>query len=54
MLDLGKYAGSILGAWGATLALLGILVVLTVVQSRKARRMLDAAQARRDEKGKQG
>jgi heme exporter protein D len=54
MLDLGKYAGSILGAWGATLALIAFVVALTIMQSRKARRMLDAAQARRDEKGKQG
>ncbi|MEJ1999675.1 MAG: heme exporter protein CcmD [Maritimibacter sp.] len=51
MLELGKYAGAVFGAWGATLALMAVLVVLTVLQSRKAKRLLDAAEARRKGKG---
>lgn len=50
MPELGKYAGAIMGAWGATLALVAFLVALTMIQSRKAKRLLDAAEARRKSK----
>jgi len=46
MPELGKYAGAILSAWGVTLALLALLVVMTWVQARKAKRELEAIEAR--------
>ena len=51
MPELGKYAGAILGAWGITLALIALLIVLTWVQSRAAKRKHDEIEARR--KGKE-
>jgi len=50
MPELGKYAGAVLGAWGITLALLAALIAFTWVQSRKAKRLLDAIEARRKAK----
>lgn len=47
MPELGKYAGAVIGAWGVTLALLALLILLTWVQSRAARTKLDAIEARR-------
>jgi len=47
MLDLGKYAGAILGSWGITLGLLAVMVVLTWVQARRAKRKHDEIEARR-------
>ncbi|MEM6323169.1 MAG: heme exporter protein CcmD [Pseudomonadota bacterium] len=47
MPDLGKYAAEVLSAYGVSLALLGFIVVLSVVQAKLTRRRLDAAQARR-------
>ncbi len=47
MLELGKYAGAIFGAWGITLALLAILIGVSWVQSRAARRKHDEIEARR-------
>jgi heme exporter protein D len=46
--DLGKYAVSVLGAYGVTLALLALLVGATWLRSRAVRRRLAAAEARRD------
>ena len=47
MLELGKYAGAILGSWGITLGLLGALVAFTWVQARNAKRKHDEIEARR-------
>ena len=47
MPELGKYGGAVLGSWGVTLALLAGLILLTWVQSRKAKAKLDAIEARR-------
>jgi len=47
MPELGKYAVSIYAAWGATLGLMAALILFTWWQSRRARRLLDAAEARR-------
>jgi len=44
MPDLGKYAGDVLLAYGATLVLLGGLIVLTWVQSRRRRAALEKAE----------
>lgn len=40
MTDLGKYAGTVLGAWGATLVLISVLVVLSLLRARRVRREL--------------
>jgi len=45
--DLGKYATTVLSAYGISLALLAIIVALSLWQSRRMKRMLDAAEARR-------
>ncbi|WP_312530143.1 heme exporter protein CcmD [Paracoccus sp. (in: a-proteobacteria)] len=42
MIDLGKYTGVVLSAYGATAFLLIALVVQTVVANTKARRALEA------------
>lgn len=47
MPELGKYAGAILGSWGITLLLLAVMVALTWMQAKTARRKHDAAEARR-------
>ena len=51
MLDLGKYAGAVLSAWGVTLALLALVIVMSWLQSRKAKRELEAIEARRKAQG---
>jgi heme exporter protein D len=47
MPDLGKYAVEVLAAWGASLALLAVLVALSLWRARAVRRALEAAEARR-------
>lgn len=44
MPDLGKYAATVLGAYGATILLLLGLVALTWAQSRRARARLEEAE----------
>ncbi|MEO8244571.1 MAG: heme exporter protein CcmD [bacterium] len=46
MPDLGKYADTVLGAYGAALVLLAALVVVTVWQGARMKRALDAVEAR--------
>ena len=46
MPDLGKYGATVLGAYGATLALLVLLVLVTVWQGRRMKRALEAVEAR--------
>ena len=41
MIELGKYAGTVLGAWGVTLVLLAGIVVQSVLRNRRARRALE-------------
>ena len=45
--DLGKYAATVLWAYGVSLALLLIIVWLSVWQARRMKRRLDAAEERR-------
>ena len=54
MPDLGKYAASVLGAYGAALVCLAGLVIVTVVRARRVRRQLQAAEdeARRGRDGR--
>ena len=46
MPDLGKYAVTVLSAYGISLALIAGLIVLSLVQSRRARRQLENAKRR--------
>lgn len=46
--DLGKYAAAVLGAYGASLALIGLLVAVTLWQSARARRALAALERKSD------
>ena len=49
MPDLGKYADTVLGAYGAALLLLVALVAVTVWQGARMKRALDAVEARAKE-----
>ncbi|MGC8203452.1 heme exporter protein CcmD [Aliiroseovarius sp. PTFE2010] len=48
MPDLGKYAGAVLSAYGATIVLLLGVLVLSVLRARAVKRRLDAAEERRN------
>jgi heme exporter protein D len=48
MPDLGSYAVYVLSAWGATLALLAALILLTLRRNAAVKRALDEIEARRD------
>ncbi len=47
MPDLGKYAASVLSAYGVSLLLLAGIVLITWVRARRVRKKLEAAEARR-------
>jgi len=47
MPDLGKYAGPVLGAYAVGLLLLAIIIGVSLWKSRRMKRDLDAAEARR-------
>lgn len=51
MVSLGKYAGTVLSAYGVALALLLGLVALSMWQSAKVRRALAAQERRMAENG---
>ena len=51
MPDLGKYTGTVLSAYGVPLMLILGLVVLSLWQSRRARRALEAQEGRKDNHG---
>jgi heme exporter protein D len=51
MVDLGKYAGTVLSAYGVTLLLIFGLVALSLWQSRKVRRALEAFEKRMGRNG---
>jgi len=46
MPDLGKYAATVLGAYGAALALLVALVALTLWQGRRMKKALEEVEKR--------
>jgi heme exporter protein D len=46
MVDLGKYAAAVLGSYGATIVLLGVLVAVTLWRGAQVRRALAAVEAR--------
>ena len=45
--ELGKYAGTVLAAWGVTLVLLAGIVIQTLRANARARRALEAEEANR-------
>ncbi len=47
MPELGKYATEVLSAYGATALLIAGLIWLTFTRSRRVRRALDVAEARK-------
>ena len=51
MPELGKYAGTVLGAYGAALVLLVALVALTIWQGRRVKRALEEVEARAERHG---
>ena len=46
MIDLGKYAATVLGAYGVSLALIGGLIALTVWRGARIRRALAQLEVR--------
>jgi len=46
MPELGKYTVTILGAWGATLLLLAVLVAMTLIRGVRVKRALRAQEER--------
>lgn len=46
MPDLGKYADAVLSAYGASIVLLIVIVVTTLVRGRKVRAEMDAVEQR--------
>ena len=46
MPDLGKYVGTVLGAYAVALVLLALLIAVTLWQGARARRALAAVEAR--------
>lgn len=47
MLDLGKYAGAVMSSWIISLGLIAALIIVSVMQARKAKERLEAAENRR-------
>ncbi|MEM6276022.1 MAG: heme exporter protein CcmD [Pseudomonadota bacterium] len=48
MIELGQYATEVLSAYGVTLALLALVILLSWRRSRAVRQALEDAEARRD------
>ena len=46
-LDLGKYAGTVLGGYGVSLALLALLIAASVIKARRTRARLAALEEQR-------
>ena len=51
MVELGKYAGTVLGAYGVTILLLAGLVWISLRQSARTRRRLEAQERRMGRNG---
>lgn len=54
MPDLGKYAVAVMGSYGASLALLAAIVVLSLWQGARVRRALAEVEARDGQGGTDG
>ncbi|MEM8577503.1 MAG: heme exporter protein CcmD [Pseudomonadota bacterium] len=48
MPDLGKYADTVLWAYGVSLAILALIVIVTLVEGRKVRAEMRRAEEERD------
>lgn len=48
MPELGKYAETVLTAYAATIILMGVIIVLSVVRARKVKKQLEEIEARRN------
>lgn len=46
MMELGKYAGPVLAAWGISLLLLAGIIAQTLIASARARRALEQVERR--------
>jgi heme exporter protein D len=51
MPDLDRYAGTVLGAYGVTLALLGLLVLVTLRRATQVRRRLERLESETRRRG---
>jgi heme exporter protein D len=49
--DLGKYAGAVLAAYGASIVLLVGLVVMSVVKGRRVHKQMQEIEARGEKNG---
>lgn len=47
MVELGKYAGTVLSAYGVTLVLIAVLVAQSLIRGAQVRRALDEMEKRR-------
>ena len=45
-MDLGKYAGAVIGSYAASLVLIGVLVGLSLIRNARTKRALAALEAR--------
>ena len=52
MPDLGKYAAAVLSSYAVAVGLIAVLIVLSVMRSRRVRAQLDEVEARIARKGK--
>ncbi len=48
MPDLGKYADTVFSAYAASIVLLAIVIVMSLIRSRNVKKALEQAEARRD------
>ncbi len=51
MPDLGKYADTVTSAYAASILLVGVMVVATVLRGRKVRAEMEQIEARRQKNG---
>ncbi len=52
MPDLGKYAEAVLSSYAISLALIGVLIVASILRSRRVKAQLDEVESRRTPHGK--
>jgi heme exporter protein D len=54
MPELGRYAGTVLGAYAAALVLLGLLVAVSVLRAARVRRTLARLESQLKERSRRG
>ncbi len=50
MMELGKYAGAVIGSYAVSVALIVVLVALSIWQSARVKRALNEVEARQEKK----